>query len=265
MDHRDEVVNTAQSQADKSLSDARAEAEKTVSSAGAEAEELLADARERAEQIVSEAQADPELFASTGSLSITMQNSPTLSGNNGTALRALDYSLNYTAPAVGTFNMASGDWDVAGNWSGGVPGTNKIVTINNNRTARVDQVVPTLDNMLIVGSGGSGGTLNVVAGGSLNLLGTGSFGSVYGGSIIVGRDSGSVGTYTQSGGTANAWRFAVGKCTSSRLTINLHPIYVHRAPPIANPFSANLLIPLARAPPRCGDAALRRDLCRACR
>jgi hypothetical protein len=36
----------------------------------------------------------------------------------------------------------------------------------------------------------------------------------FGGSIIVGKDSGSVGTYNQTGGTVSAWRFAVGDYTS---------------------------------------------------
>src|SRR5205085_810106 len=36
----------------------------------------------------------------------------------------------------------------------------------------------------------------------------------YGGSIVVGRDGGAVGTYKQTGGTVNAWRFAVGDYSS---------------------------------------------------
>jgi hypothetical protein len=159
----------------------------------------------------SEAAADAKLLAG-GTLSVIMQESPTvITPAQGTNLRALDYSIALTSAAVGTFTAASADWDVPGNWNGSsIPGTNKVVYINNGRSARVDQAVPTLDNLLIVGGAGSAGTLNVVSGGSLNLLSSGLLNSTYGGSIIVGRDGGFAGTYMQSGGTVNAWRFAVG-------------------------------------------------------
>nr|WP_245755640.1 DivIVA domain-containing protein [Actinopolyspora alba] len=60
LDHRDELVNKAKTEADDSLSTARSEAEKTSSEARAEAEKMLADARERADEIVAQARADAE-------------------------------------------------------------------------------------------------------------------------------------------------------------------------------------------------------------
>jgi hypothetical protein len=177
---------------------------------------------------VSEAQGDPQLFASTGTLSIVMQKSPTLTGNQGTALRSLDYSLSFTPPTSTSFTAASGDWGTFSNWSGGsVPGTNTVVTINGGRTAQVSTSVPLLDNILAVGSGGSDGTLNITAG-TLDLLQTrtdtlsggtsglnkASYVTNFGGSIVVGRDGGAVGSYNQTGGNVSSWRFAVGDYAS---------------------------------------------------
>ncbi|HEY7088233.1 MAG TPA: BNR-4 repeat-containing protein, partial [Tepidisphaeraceae bacterium] len=173
---------------------------------------------------VSEAAVDAELLNSTGTLAIVMQNSPTVTGNNGTALRSLDYSIAFT-PAGSTTLNASGNWSAAGNWSGAaVPGLNTVVNINGGRTATVNSVVNSLDNVVAVGTGGSDGSLLVVSGGSLNLLQIGAttlsgntshlnkavYNTVSGGQIVVGRDSGSVGTYLQTGGAVSAWRFAVG-------------------------------------------------------
>ncbi len=164
---------------------------------------------------VSETQADTELFASTGTLSVLMQESPTTTGNAGTRLRTLDFTVTPTAPTQRGFTALSGNWNNAVNWTGGaVPGLNDVVTINGGRTATVNSAVAPLDDMLIVGSAGSAGTLNIAAGGQLDLLHVGVFNSTYGGSIIVGRDGNSVGTYSQTGGDVSAWRFAVGDYAS---------------------------------------------------
>src|SRR5581483_1038778 len=177
---------------------------------------------------ISEAQGDPELMESNGTLSIVMQKSPTLTGNQATALRSLDYSLSFTPATSSTFNSVSGDWSNPSNWSGSaVPGTNAIVTINGNRTAQVSSSVPLLDNFLAIGSGGTDGTLSIT-GGTLTLLQTrtdtlsgdtsgankASYVTHFGGSIIVGRDGGAVGNYLQTGGNVSAWRFAVGDYSS---------------------------------------------------
>lgn len=189
--------------------------------------------RQESGPFVSEAQADLELMEQSGgaTLSVLMQQSPigatTTAFNAAQArpIRSLDYSLSLTPAAAASFNVGSGVWSTAGNWSpSAVPGTNTVVTINNNRTAVVNSSVATLDNILAVGAGGSGGTLNVVPGGTLNLLGgstltlsgdksglnKATYQTVFGGSIVVGRDGGAVGTYNQSGGSVTAWRFAVG-------------------------------------------------------
>jgi autotransporter-associated beta strand protein len=162
---------------------------------------------------ISEAQADENLFRDTGVLSVIMQNSPTLTGNQGTAMRVLDYDLSFAAPATRTFTATEANFDDAANWNGAVPELNTVVTINGGRTARVTST-HSLDNRVLVGSGGTAGTL-VVESGSLDLLHAGLIGSVYGGSIVVGADAGSVGTYTQTGGTVSAWRFAVGDYAST--------------------------------------------------
>jgi BNR repeat-containing family member len=179
---------------------------------------------------VSEVQADAQLLASNGTLSVIMQNSPTPSqtGNVGTSLRTLDYSISLTAPTTATFSAANGNWNtggVGGNWGGSaVPGTNTVVNINSGHTATVNSSVPLLDNVLAIGSAGSAGTLNVGTGATLTLLQTSTatlsgdttgankatYTTPFGGSIVVGRDSGSVGTYIQTGGVVSAWRFAVG-------------------------------------------------------
>ncbi|MFT3789365.1 MAG: BNR-4 repeat-containing protein [Tepidisphaeraceae bacterium] len=159
---------------------------------------------------ISEAQADAELFASTGVLSVVMQTSPTLTTNAGTSLRTLDYSFTST-PATQRTLSTTGDWNTASNWSGStVPGLNTVAVVNAGRTVTVDAASPALDNMVWIGSGGSSGTMNVAAGADLNLLQTGPYNSISGGSISVGHDSNSGGTYTQTGGTVQAWRFAVG-------------------------------------------------------
>lgn len=66
LDHRDEVLSTAQTQADTRVGDAKAEADKTLSEARAEAEQLLADARDRADRLLSEAHADAEQSVTDG-------------------------------------------------------------------------------------------------------------------------------------------------------------------------------------------------------
>ena len=174
---------------------------------------------------VTEAQLDADLFASTGTLTVVMQQSPLLTNNSGTTMRTFDYSLSVTPAANVTFNASSGNWSTPGNWSGSaVPGTNTVVNINSGHTATVNSSVALLDNVLAVGSGGSDGTLNIATGGTLTLLQTTSatlsgntsahnkatYTTPFGGSIVVGRDSGSVGTYNQTGGVVSAWRFAVG-------------------------------------------------------
>lgn len=157
---------------------------------------------------VSEAQADDALFRETGILSVVMQNSPTLTGNQGTAMRSLDFTLTFTAPSTRTFTATEADFGAAGNWDGSVPELNTVVQINGGRTARVTGD-HSLDNRILVGTAGSSGTLAIDSG-SLDLLHTGVYGAAYGGSIVVGADSGSIGTYHQTGGTVSAWRFAVG-------------------------------------------------------
>jgi hypothetical protein len=174
---------------------------------------------------VSEVQVDSDLMASTGSLSIVMQQSPLLTSNAGTTMRTFDYSLSVTPATIKTFNASSGNWSTPGNWSGSaVPGTNTVVDINSGHTATVNSSVAMLDNVLAIGAGGSDGTLNISTGGTLTLLQSSSttlsgntsghskatYTTSFGGSIVVGRDNGSVGTYIQTGGVVSAWRFAVG-------------------------------------------------------
>lgn len=162
---------------------------------------------------VSEAQADEKLFRSNGVLSVIMQNSPAGTGNTGTTMRTLDYAINFTPPATRTFTAADADFGSVANWDGAVPELNTVVLINGGRTARVS-TNHTLDNRILIGSGGTAGNL-VIDSGSLDLLHSGLIGSVYGGSIVVGADSGSVGTYLQNGGAVSAWRFAVGDFAST--------------------------------------------------
>ena len=173
---------------------------------------------------VSEAQLDADLFASTGTLSIVMQKSPTLTGNQGTTMRSLDYSVGLTPATSNSFVAANGDWSSTLSWSAhAVPGTNTVVNVNNGNTAQVTSTVPLLDNVLAIGAAGTAGTLNI-SGGSLNLLQTrtdtlsgntngtskASYVTNFGGSIVVGRDGGAIGTYNQTAGNVSAWRFAVG-------------------------------------------------------
>jgi cell division septum initiation protein DivIVA len=66
LDHRDELISQARSQAEKTVGDARTEADKTMSSARAEAEQLLADERERADELVAEARAEAEETVTSG-------------------------------------------------------------------------------------------------------------------------------------------------------------------------------------------------------
>ncbi len=162
---------------------------------------------------VSEAQADDKLFRSSGVLSVIMQNSPTLTGNQGTSMRTLDYTIDFTPPATRTFTATDADFGDVANWDGAVPELNTVVAINGGRTARVTSN-HSLDNRVLVGTGGSAGTL-IVKSGSLDLLHSGLIGSVYGGSIVVGADSGSIGTYVQNGGVVSVWRFAVGDYAST--------------------------------------------------
>ena len=61
---------------------------------------------------VSEAQRDANLFASTGTLSIVMQKSPTTDQQPGTTMRSLDYSVGLTPATSNTFIAASGDWSL---------------------------------------------------------------------------------------------------------------------------------------------------------
>jgi autotransporter-associated beta strand protein len=148
----------------------------------------------------SEAQADPELIKTNGILSVVMQNTPT-SSTQATSIHSLDYTLSLTPATQKTFISASGDWDASGNWSSsGMPNGNNIAFINSNRTARIALAVSNVDDSVVIGSGGSNGTLNVVNGGALTV----------GGTISVGRDGGAVGTYNQSGGNVSSWRFVVG-------------------------------------------------------
>lgn len=161
---------------------------------------------------VSEAQADDKLFRDTGVLSVIMQNSPTGTGNTGTTMRTLDYTIGFTPPQARTFAALDGDFADSAKWNGSVPALNTVVTIHEGRTARLT-ADHSLDNRVLIGSGGSAGTL-LVESGSLDLLHAGLIGSVYGGSIVVGADGGSVGTYNQTGGTVSTWRFAVGDFAS---------------------------------------------------
>jgi len=160
---------------------------------------------------VSEAQADARLMATDGRLSVIMQESPVGSLSQGRAIRSLDYSIDLTAPSVRRFQVGSGNFASGSSWSGGAaPGLNTMAIINGGATAVVNSAAAEMDHLLIVGGEGSSGSLSVGAGGSLDLTLSGPMGTVYGGSIIVGRDGGAVGRYTQTGGNVSAWRFAVG-------------------------------------------------------
>ncbi|WP_184729110.1 DivIVA domain-containing protein [Saccharopolyspora phatthalungensis] len=66
LDHRDQMVSTAEAAADKSVTDARNEADRTIATARAEAEQLLADAREQADELLAEARAQAEQTVTAG-------------------------------------------------------------------------------------------------------------------------------------------------------------------------------------------------------
>ncbi|MGH3900015.1 MAG: DivIVA domain-containing protein [Pseudonocardiaceae bacterium] len=66
LDHRDELVDTAQREAQREREEARNEAAQAVNKARAEADRLLVEARTRAESMVAEAQAEAERIAATG-------------------------------------------------------------------------------------------------------------------------------------------------------------------------------------------------------
>ncbi|WP_428939737.1 BNR-4 repeat-containing protein [Fontivita pretiosa] len=160
---------------------------------------------------VSEAQADARLMALDGRLSVIMQESPVGSLSQARAIRSLDYSIDLAAPSIRRFQSGSGNFAAGSNWSGGAaPGLNTVAIINGGRTAAVNSAAAEMDHLLIVGGEGSSGSLSIGVGGSLDLTQSGPFNTVYGGSIIVGRDGGAVGRYTQTAGSVSAWRFAVG-------------------------------------------------------
>ncbi len=150
---------------------------------------------------VSETQADARLLAINGTLSVVMQETPgVLSPAQGTDMRVLDYTIALT-PATDRSANATGNWSTASNWSGSaVPTGNTNALIGSNRTITLNSAAPALENHLVIGTGGSSGTLNVASGASLTV----------GGSVIVGRDASSVGTYSQTGGTLSSSRFVVG-------------------------------------------------------
>ena len=66
LDHRDEVISTAEAQAERMRTEARNEAERTLAEARAEAEQLLADAREQADDLLAEARAEAEQAITAG-------------------------------------------------------------------------------------------------------------------------------------------------------------------------------------------------------
>ena len=149
---------------------------------------------------VSEAQADARGFALTGTLSVEMQNSPTVfTSAQATAMRALDYTFAIT-PATNSTAAASGSWLNTSTWGGVAPTGNANAIINGGRSVSLGGASAGVDNAVVIGSGGTSGALDVGPGAILNV----------GGSLIVGRDGGAGGTYTQTGGTATAWRMAVG-------------------------------------------------------
>ena len=154
---------------------------------------------------VSEAQADVRLFALTGTLSVTMQNSPTSLGSaQATNMRAMDYTFAVT-PATNVAATVSGSWSNPATWGGTPPAGNANAVINGHRTVSLDSGTTANVESVIVGSGGSVGTLLVNGGSALNVAG----------SISVGRGAG-VGdaNYTQGGGTVTAWRMAIGDFTT---------------------------------------------------
>ena len=147
----------------------------------------------------SEVQADASQLASKGILSVIMQDNPTTAGA-ASAIHSLDFNLVLTPAGTNTFTASSGTWTSGGNWSLGTsPSGNVTALIGGGRTVALSQTVPSVGGDLAIGAGGGNGTLNVSAG-SLNVLNT----------ISVGRDSGGVGTFNQTGGTVSSSRFVIG-------------------------------------------------------
>ncbi len=66
LDRRDEVVGTAQQEAEQQLSEARTDAERTIADAQQEAQRLLDEAGERAETMVADAQVEAERTVALG-------------------------------------------------------------------------------------------------------------------------------------------------------------------------------------------------------
>ena len=149
---------------------------------------------------VSETQADARMLALNGTLSVVMQESPTATTPaQGTNMRALDFAINLV-PATDRTLSTTGNFATTANWGGTTPAGNANAIISGGRTATLSSAATAIDNSLIIGNGGTAGTFTLSSGGSLTV----------GGSVIVGRDGGSVGTFNQNGGSLNAWRMVVG-------------------------------------------------------
>ncbi len=107
------------------------------------------------------------------------------------------------------WNVSSGDWSVASNWTGGVPTSNSYAYITNGGTATVSPTGQACYQLDV----DSGGSLDVTAGSLMAGYNFAFIGNVGTGSVvqsggvvtaqtflIIGQYSGSSGTYTLSGG-----------------------------------------------------------------
>jgi autotransporter-associated beta strand protein len=148
----------------------------------------------------SEVAADPSQLATSGILTVVMQDSPTFSAGPS-AIHAVDFSLALTPAGTMTFTGGSGNWSTASNWSGGgVPAGNNNASINAGQTVNFTPgTAAGVGGDVVLGTSAGGGSLNV-SGGSLNVVGT----------ISVGRDGGASGIYNQSGGSVASSRFVIG-------------------------------------------------------
>ncbi|WP_448091823.1 autotransporter outer membrane beta-barrel domain-containing protein [Pseudomonas lini] len=115
--------------------------------------------------------------------------------------------------AATSWNVASGNWLTAGNWSGGAPvtGTQTFITNGGTATLGVSSAATGATGQLVVGHTAAG-TLIVQNGSTLSSSAEALFGNV----------SGSTGTVTITGGStwANTGRIEVGRNGTATLTIS---------------------------------------------
>ncbi len=122
-----------------------------------------------------------------------------------------------------SWNVASGDWSSAGNWSGAaVPTSSDNADIYNGGTATVTQIGEVCNNLSLGGMGGgtlqvTGGSLSISSSALVGLSGSGGFvqsggavslSNASSGAIYFGYNSGDVGTGNFSGGlltASNEW------------------------------------------------------------